>query len=141
MAVTPPLVALDYLGCKVNQAEIEELGKSFRRAGYAIASANDIPDVYVLNSCTVTHVADRKTRLLIHQMVRRNPHVLIVVTGCYPTVDPAAVQAIDGVDMVIANADKPHLVQIVGEQIPTSLLSDSTQTRCRSGTTQSCPEL
>ncbi len=117
MMVSAPRVTLDYLGCKVNQAEIEELGQRFRQAGYAIASAEDVTDVYVLNSCTVTHVADRKTRLLIHQMARRNPSALIVVTGCYPTVDPAAVQAIAGVDVVVANADKPRLVEIVSAQI------------------------
>lgn len=117
MTQTPPRVTLDYLGCKVNQAEIEELGQRFRQAGYAIASAEDTTDVYVLNSCTVTHVADRKTRLLIHQMARRNPGALIVVTGCYPTVDPAAVQAIEGVDLVVANADKLRLVEIVSAQM------------------------
>jgi threonylcarbamoyladenosine tRNA methylthiotransferase MtaB len=98
-------VALDYLGCKVNQAEVDELGQRFQRAGFALASAHEDPDVYILNSCTVTHVADRKTRLLIHQMTRRYPDAFVIVTGCYSTVDPAAVQAIEGVDLVVPNAD------------------------------------
>lgn len=112
MTIDPPRVALDYLGCKVNQAEIEELGQRFRQAGYVLAAA-DQADVYILNTCTITHVADRKARLLIHQAARRRPRPLIVVTGCYPSVDPAAVAAIEGVDLVVSNADKRRLVEIV----------------------------
>ena len=78
-----PRVALAYLGCKVNQAEIEELGQELPPGRLQGGRARDQADVYILNSCTVTHVADRKTRLLIHQMVQRNPEALIVVTGCY----------------------------------------------------------
>ena len=120
MASTPPRVALDFLGCKVNQAEIETLAYSFRQAGYDVTSPEDSPDVYILNSCTVTHVADRKTRLLIHQMAQRNPGALVVVTGCFPSVDPGAVQAIDGVDLIVPNAGKVHLVEIVQQRYPIS---------------------
>lgn len=111
-------VALTYLGCKVNQAEIDDLAETFRQAGYALVAPDDAADVYVLNSCTVTHVADRKTRLLVHQMARRNPHALVVVTGCFAAVDPVAAAAIEGAGLVVSNADKPRLLEIVRQRVP-----------------------
>lgn len=120
MVGTAPRVALDFLGCKVNQAEIEDLSGSFRQAGYAVVDSADAVDVYVLNSCTITHVADRKARLLIRQAARRNPQALIVVTGCYPSVDAPSVQSIPGVGLVVSNADKPRLVDMIRQRLAPS---------------------
>lgn len=118
MALTPPRVALDFLGCKANQAEVEEMAQGFRRAGYALVSAELPAEVYILNTCTITHVADRKARLLVHQATRRNPGAVIICTGCYATIDPDALSAIPGVDLVVPNADKSRIVDIVRERVP-----------------------
>jgi len=114
----PTRVALTYLGCKVNQAEIEDLADALRDAGYAVVAPDDPADVCIVNSCTVTHVADRKTRLLVHQMARRNPGALVVVTGCFAAVDPSGAAAIDGTGLVVSNSDKPRLVEIVRQHRP-----------------------
>ena len=76
-------VALDSLGCKLNQAEIELLAKQFTDAGYKLVSPDDEADVYILNTCTVTHIADRKSRHWLRLTHRQNPDALLVATGCY----------------------------------------------------------
>ena len=76
-------IAIDTLGCKLNQAETELLARRFIEAGYEIVSPADSADVYILNTCTVTHVADSKSRHLLRLAHRRNPDSLIVATGCY----------------------------------------------------------
>jgi threonylcarbamoyladenosine tRNA methylthiotransferase MtaB len=118
MAALSPRVALDFLGCKVNQAENEEFAQQLQSAGYTLVAPEETADVYILNTCTITHVADRKARLLIHQMVRRNPETFIIVTGCYPSVDPEAISVIEGVDLVVPNAEKSRIVDIVKQKVP-----------------------
>ena len=76
-------VALDSLGCKLNQAEVELLARRFTEAGYELVASPAQADIYVLNTCTVTHIADRKSRHLLRQAHRLNPKVLVVATGCY----------------------------------------------------------
>ncbi len=112
-----PRVALAYLGCKVNQAEIEELGEQFRQAGFVVVPPHDGADAVIVNTCTITHVADHKARLLIRQAARRRPGALIVATGCYATVNAQAVAAIEGVDLVVGNSDKARLVELVAARL------------------------
>ena len=106
-------VALQTLGCKLNQAETESLARKFLDAGYRIVAPDHAADIYLLNTCTVTHIADRKCRNLLRLAHRRNPEALIVATGCY--VERAAVEVggIEGVVLVVGNRDKERLVEIV----------------------------
>ena len=76
--------AIETHGCKLNQADSLRLAREFVAAGYVRVSADGPADVYVLNSCTVTHVADRKARQALRAARRRNPDALVVATGCYP---------------------------------------------------------
>ena len=106
-------VALDSLGCKLNQAEVEHLAWQFAEAGYTLVSPADEADVYILNTCTVTHIADRKSRHLLRMAHRRNPDALLVATGCYAEQKPEELDRIDGVAMVVGNERKPNLLHLL----------------------------
>jgi len=106
-------VALDSLGCKLNQAETELLAREFAEAGYRLVSLADEADVYILNTCTVTHIADRKSRHWLRLAHRRNPHALLVATGCYAQRAPQELAQIEGVSLVLGNDEKSHLLQLV----------------------------
>ena len=108
-------VALDSLGCKLNQAETELLAKQFTEAGYRLVSPADEADVYILNTCTVTHIADRKSRHWLRLAHRRNPDALLVATGCYAQRAPQELARIEGIDLVSGNEQKPHLRQLLEE--------------------------
>ncbi len=104
-------VAIETHGCKLNQADSDSLARQFQEAGFRLVSAEDGPDVYVLNSCTVTHVADAKARRGLRAARRANPLATVVATGCYAQRSPAEVSAVSGVDLVVGNFDKDTLVQ------------------------------
>jgi len=106
-------VALQTLGCKLNQAETESLARKFLEAGYQIVAPDHAADIYLLNTCTVTHIADRKCRNLLRLAHRRNPDTLIVATGCYAERAAAEIGGIEGVVLVVGNRDKERLVEIV----------------------------
>jgi len=106
-------VALDTLGCKLNQAETELLAKQFTEAGHKLVSSVDKADIYILNTCTVTHIADRKARHLLRLAHRRNPNAMVIATGCYAQRVPQELTQIDGVDLVLDNEQKPHLLQLL----------------------------
>ncbi len=108
-------VALDTLGCKLNQADTELLVRQFTEAGYRLVSEVDEADVYILNTCTVTHIADRKSRHLLRLAHRRNPDALIIATGCYAERAHQEIARMAGVDLVVDNEHKPHLVELVAE--------------------------
>ena len=108
-------VALDSLGCKLNQAETELLARQLAGAGYRLVSTADKADVYILNTCTVTHIADRKSRRLLRLAHRQNPEARLVVTGCYAERAPREVAQIEGVDLVLGNEQKPHLLRLLEE--------------------------
>ena len=84
----PLKVAFHTLGCKVNYYESEALKGEFRRAGFEVVDFEEPADVYVINTCTVTHLAERKSRQIIRRAKRRNPSALVAVTGCYAQVSP-----------------------------------------------------
>jgi threonylcarbamoyladenosine tRNA methylthiotransferase MtaB len=113
----PPVIALTTLGCKVNQAETDVLSRRFAAAGFQLASFDAAADVYILNTCTVTHIADRKARQLLRQARRRNPQALVVATGCYATTDADALGAIRGLGLVVPNSQKAELVALVTERL------------------------
>ena len=102
-------IALDTVGCKLNQAETQLLSQQFARAGYRLVPP-DKADVYILNTCTVTHVADGKCRRLLRLARRRNPQALVVAVGCYAERAPEELARIDGVDLVLDNSEKQHLL-------------------------------
>ncbi len=108
-------VALDSLGCKLNQAETELLAKQFTEAGYKLVSPADEADVYILNTCTVTHIADRKSRHWLRMAHRRNPDALLVATGCYAERAPRELARVEGIDLVSGNEQKSHLLQLLEE--------------------------
>ncbi|MFL5659640.1 MAG: tRNA (N(6)-L-threonylcarbamoyladenosine(37)-C(2))-methylthiotransferase MtaB [Ktedonobacteraceae bacterium] len=108
--------AVATLGCKVNQADSEAIGEQMSNAGFAQRDFNEIADVYIVNTCTVTHLGDRSSRQLISQARRRHPGAFLVVTGCYAELNPKAVAALSGVDLVIGNSGKGSLVEAIKAQ-------------------------
>ena len=111
-----PTVAIDTHGCKLNQADSDVLLRRFLEAGFHVVGTNDSPDVYVLNSCTVTHVADAKARSALRSARRANPNTTLVATGCYSQRRFDEVKALPGVDLVLGNFDKHALVDQVLEK-------------------------
>ncbi len=101
------------LGCKVNQYETEAMAELFAAAGYEICDFNDKADVYVINTCSVTNMGDRKSRRIIRRAKRSNPDAVIAVTGCYAQTAPDEVLEIEGVNIVIGNNDRKNIVNLV----------------------------
>ncbi|MCL2336095.1 MAG: tRNA (N(6)-L-threonylcarbamoyladenosine(37)-C(2))-methylthiotransferase MtaB [Firmicutes bacterium] len=105
-------VAVATLGCKVNQYESAALEELFRRRGYLVVDFAQPADVYVINTCTVTHLGDRKSRQLIRRAVRANPAAVVAVTGCYVQNAPHEVLAIEGVDLVVGAGRRAAIVEL-----------------------------
>ena len=128
-------VALDSLGCKLNQAETELLARQLAEAGYRLVSAADEADVYILNTCTVTHIADRKSRHQLRLAHRQNPDARLVAIGCYAERSPQELAQIDGVDLVVGNEQKPYLLRRLRESgylsSPLSIQTDHRYDGCR----------
>ncbi|MBP1760530.1 MAG: yqeV [Firmicutes bacterium] len=110
-------IAFHTLGCKVNQVETEGLIEDFISRGYELVDFDDKADIYVINSCTVTHVSDRKSRAMIRRAVRRNPDALVVATGCVAQVDAEQLAAIEGVNLVVGNRDKENLAAVIEDYL------------------------
>ncbi len=110
-----PKVAIETHGCKLNQADSNLLAREFAEAGFRLVSDAEPADVFVVNSCTVTHVADRKARHALRAARRRNPDATIVVTGCYPQRAPQDLRHLREVDIVAGNTGKATLVRQVVE--------------------------
>ncbi|MGC7846208.1 tRNA (N(6)-L-threonylcarbamoyladenosine(37)-C(2))-methylthiotransferase MtaB [Desulforudis sp. 1088] len=106
-------VAFATLGCKVNQYETQALSEQFERLGYAIVSFEEKADVYVINTCTVTHIGDRKSRQVIRRARRANPEALVVVTGCYAQVAPDEIAGIGDVDLIVGTRGRERLAEFV----------------------------
>jgi len=101
------------LGCKVNQYESAVLTGMFQNRGYWVVDFNQRADVCLINTCTVTHLGDRKSRQLIRRVIRNNPEALVVVTGCYAQTSSDEVMAIEGVDLVVGTQDRARIVDLV----------------------------
>ena len=101
------------LGCKLNFAESSALGKELLLRGHQRASLNEVPDVCVVNTCSVTDTADHKDRQTINQLHRKYPNAIIIVTGCYAQLQPEQVAQIDGVDYVLGQNEKYEITQLV----------------------------
>jgi len=108
-----PTIEFYTLGCKVNNYETEAISELFKNAGYTRVDFEDIADVYVINTCTVTNTGDRKSRKMIRQAVRRNPDAIICVTGCYAQTKPNEIAQIEGVDIIIGTNGRERIVDLV----------------------------
>lgn len=105
--------AIYTLGCKVNQYESSAIGDLFRQAGYELVNFEQPADIYIINTCTVTHLGDRKSRQIIRRAAKQNPAAVIVVTGCYAQTSPGEVLEIPGVDLVVGTRDRGRIVTLV----------------------------
>lgn len=105
--------AVATLGCKVNQADSEAISEQMSAAGFVQRDFSDAADIYIVNTCTVTHLGDRSSRSMISQARRRQPDALLVVTGCYAELNPQGVAALPGVDLVLGNRAKETLVEAI----------------------------
>ena len=103
------------LGCKLNFAESSALGKELMLRGHQRASLNEVPDVCVVNTCSVTDAADHKDRQTINQLHRKYPNAIIIVTGCYAQLQPQQIAQIEGVDYVLGQEEKYSITQLVDE--------------------------
>ncbi|MDR7857111.1 tRNA (N(6)-L-threonylcarbamoyladenosine(37)-C(2))-methylthiotransferase MtaB [Tissierella sp.] len=105
-------VAFHTLGCKVNQYETEAMEEIFEKNGYNIVSDQVIADIYVINTCTVTNLSDRKSRQFIRRAKKLNKDSIIAVVGCYSQVSPDEVSEIEGVDVVIGTTDRNRILEL-----------------------------
>ena len=107
--------ALHNLGCKVNAYETEAMQELLIEAGYEIVDFHEEADVYVINTCSVTNIADRKSRQMIHQAKKRNPKAIVVAAGCYVQTSPDKAADDDAIDIVIGNNQKYRLPELLAE--------------------------
>ena len=114
-------VAFHTLGCKVNQYETEAIAKAFKAEGYTVVDEREFADVYIINTCTVTAVADKKSRQYIRRMKKVNPDSVVAVTGCYAQIKPEEVSAVEGVDIVAGTNEKSHIGEYVAEFMKTGV--------------------
>lgn len=103
------------LGCKVNQYESEAMSEMFEKNGYTRVSEENIADIYVINTCTVTNLSDRKSRQVIRKAKRENPEAVVAVVGCYSQTAPKEVESIEGVDIVLGTTERAKIVELVEE--------------------------
>ena len=120
-----PTVAIITHGCKLNQADSSVLAADFVQAGYRLVDQREPADVYVVNTCTVTHVADRKARQALRSARRRNPAAKVVAAGCYAQRDGDGLRAMPEVDLVAGNTAKPDLVRLVDNLRPVANADDA----------------
>ncbi|MBE6051630.1 MAG: tRNA (N(6)-L-threonylcarbamoyladenosine(37)-C(2))-methylthiotransferase MtaB [Clostridium sp.] len=108
-------VAFATLGCRVNQYESEAMAEKFIREGYEVTDFSEVADVYVINTCTVTNMGDKKSRQIISRARRLNEKAIIAVVGCYSQMAPKEVSAIEGVDVVLGTRNKGDVVYYVNK--------------------------
>ncbi|CDE30211.1 tRNA (N(6)-L-threonylcarbamoyladenosine(37)-C(2))-methylthiotransferase MtaB [Leyella stercorea] len=103
------------LGCKLNFSETSTFGKMLADLGVRIAGEGDVADICLVNTCSVTEVADHKCRQAIHRLVRNNPGAFVIVTGCYAQLESESVSKIEGVDLVLGSDEKANLIQFLSD--------------------------
>ena len=106
-------VAFYTLGCKVNQYETNAMIEKFINQNYKIVDFENVADIYVINTCTVTNMSDRKSRQIIRRVKQLNPNSILVVTGCYAQVASNELEKIQEIDLIIGNSEKKDIVNIV----------------------------
>ena len=108
-------VALHNLGCKVNAYEVEAMQQLLEKAGYEIVPFEEGADIYLINTCTVTNIADRKSRQMLHKAKKMNPDAIVVATGCYVQTDTQKLEADGAVDLILGNNQKKQIVEALEE--------------------------
>jgi threonylcarbamoyladenosine tRNA methylthiotransferase MtaB len=108
-------VALHTLGCKLNFSETSTLGRLLEKDGFVKTDFDEVADVYVINTCSVTENADKECRQLVRRIQRKTPEAMVVITGCYAQLKPKEIAAIPGVDLVLGAAEKFNIVQHLKE--------------------------
>lgn len=106
-------IAFTTLGCKVNMYDTEAMAELFLQKGYEITDFDKFADIYVINTCTVTNLGDKKSRQLIRRAKKTNPDSIVAATGCYAQVAPDEVEKIDGINIVIGTKDRSSIVEII----------------------------
>ena len=112
-------VAFYTLGCKVNQYETNAMAEKFLNNNYEIVEFESKADIYVINTCTVTNMSDRKSRQIIRRVKELNPNSILVVTGCYAQVAAKELENIKDIDLIVGNTEKKDIVNIVENYINT----------------------
>lgn len=110
-------VALHNLGCKVNSYEMEVMQQILQEKGYNIVPFDQMADIYIINTCTVTNIADRKSRQMLHRARQKNPDAVVVAVGCYVQTGREAVEKDESIDLAIGNNRKADLVNILEEYL------------------------
>ena len=108
-------VAFVTLGCKVNQYETNAMIQQFKNKGYGILEHNQRADIYVINTCTVTNMSDRKSRQMIRRMKEQSKNAIVVACGCYVQVAKNELENIKEIDLALGNNEKSKIVEIVEE--------------------------
>ena len=119
-------VALHTLGCKLNFSETTALGRMLENDGFAKKDFDEIADVYVINTCSVTENADKECRQIVRKIQRKAPEALVVITGCYAQLKPKEIAAIPGVDLVLGAAEKFNIalhLKEISKNDPTKICS------------------
>lgn len=107
--------ALHNLGCKVNAYETEAMQQMLEQSGYEIVGFTDKADVYIINTCTVTNIADRKSRQMLHKAKKMNPDAIVVATGCYAQASKDQIELDECVDIIVGNNKKKDIINILNE--------------------------
>jgi threonylcarbamoyladenosine tRNA methylthiotransferase MtaB len=118
-------IHLKTLGCRLNEAELETWSREFQARGHRMTEQPEEADLVVVNTCAVTQEAVRKSRKLLGRSGRVNPEARLVVSGCYATLEPDAIQQIEGVDLVVDNRDKTNLVEIIEQKLDLHVMPES----------------
>lgn len=108
-------VALHNLGCKVNAYEVEAMQQLLEQDGYEIMPFEPGADVYIINTCTVTNIADRKSRQMLHKAKKMNPEAIVIATGCYAQTDEGKLEKDEAVDLILGNNQKKNIVEVLRE--------------------------
>ena len=108
-------VALHNLGCKVNSYEIEVMQQKLQESGYSIVPFDSMADIYIVNTCTVTNIADRKSRQMLHRAKQLNPKAVVVAVGCYVQTGREALEKDESIDLCVGNNRKKDIVDILEE--------------------------
>ena len=126
-------VALHNLGCKVNGYEMDVMQQMLQEKGYKIVPFDEPADIYIVNTCTVTNIADRKSRQMLHRAKKMNPSAVVVAVGCYVQTDEAGVSKDASIDLAIGNNRKKDLIEILEDYLQKQNITDTDPVRNTQG--------
>ena len=113
MSTIPKTIAFHTLGCKTNYSETSSISREIIKSGFEKVGYNELADIYVLYTCSVTENANKDARKFVRKAKRNNPNATIVVIGCYAQLKPDEIEEIDGVDIVLGAKEKFNLIKII----------------------------